>query len=305
MDKTFLIIILSIFSGYFFSYFYNKRELLENSLSDYLYYFALPSTIFLKIIDFDLKSIDLYIFVINTLPFVIMYVLVFFLYRFKIFTPSFSRTLMITSTFGNIVYLGFAVLSYNYSDFIIPIAAVSVAIQNIVIFTLGIFFINIVCYEKGCIIIGTKKAFINPIFISTTSGLLLNFIGFKISNIINEFLTQVSKTTIPLALFSIGVSIYGKNFNRSYIFKLITISIAKLLVLPFISIILIFIFKRFDIFSLVSFNLHTMPVALAAYVVAKDFELEKDVISGSIFLTTVLYFIFYWFYMTLNSKIFI
>lgn len=305
MAKTFLIIFLLTLSGYIFSYFYKKRESLENSMGDYLYYFALPITIFLKLVDFDINSIDFFVLVINSLPIVMIYLIIFTLYSASILTPSFARTLMISSTLGNVVYLGFAVLSYNYTEKIIPLAAVAVGIQNIIIFSIGVFFINMICYERGCVIIGTKKAFLSPIFISTVVGLVFNIFRIKIPDILNELFYQISKTTIPLALFSIGISIYGKNLNRTYLLKLVIISAIKIFILPFMSLILIFLFKRFDIISLVSFNLYSMPVAVAAYVVSKDFELEKDIVSGSIVFTTILYFVFYWFYMNLNSMIFI
>ncbi|MCX7698350.1 MAG: AEC family transporter [Candidatus Goldbacteria bacterium] len=305
MIKSFIIIFLTVISGYIFSYFYgNKKETFENSLSDYLYYFALPLTIFLKVINFEMKNMDFYIFIINSLPIIFLYLLIYSAYRFGIINASFARTSMISSTLGNVVYLGFGVIQYNFGEHIIPYAAVSVGIQNLIIFSIGVFFINLICFEKSCIIIGTKKAFLNPIFLSTFIGFFFSLLDISISDFLNDFLVQVSKTTVPLALFLIGVSIYGKKFNISYLKKVILISSLKLVILPFISFIFIFLFAKFDIVSLVSFILYTMPVAIAAFVVARDFELEKDVVAGSVIFTTVLYFIFYWIYIFLVNNFF-
>ncbi|MGC8867698.1 MAG: AEC family transporter, partial [Elusimicrobiales bacterium] len=107
---------------------------------------------------------------------------------------------------------------------------------------------------------------------------------------------QISKTTLPLSIFLIGVSLYGKKLNLSYIKKVIIIFFFKAFVLPFVAFLVIYLLGYYNINSAISFLLYTMPLAVACYVVARDFELELDVVSGSIFFTTLAYFVVYWLY---------
>ncbi len=296
MVDSFITILLSVFIGYLFSYFYKDREKFESSINDYLYYLALPLTIFLKTFTSNISDLTLNIFLINSIPLVFIYILIYVFYTFNFFTPSFTRTLIITSTLGNVVYLGFNVVSLLYQEEAIATAAISITVQNLIIFTFGVLFLNFICYEKSCMIISVKKSFLNPIFISSFSGVVFNLLNFKLPHHLYIMLEQIVKTTLPLSLFLIGVSLYGKKLNTSYMKKIFIIFFFKSIILPFIAFLFIYLYGRFDIYSSVAFTLYTMPVAVAAYVVAKEFELEVEVVGGAVFFTTVFYFILYWVY---------
>ncbi|MGC9070144.1 MAG: AEC family transporter [Elusimicrobiales bacterium] len=296
MVEPFVVIFLGILSGYIFAYFYKERKSFDKALNDYLYYIALPITIFLKIFSSKIVGAGLNIILINSIPILFIYILVYIFYRFSLFTPSFARTLIIASTLGNLVYLGFNLVGFTYGERAIAYAAVSVAIQNIVIFSFGVFFLNSICYEDSYIVIGIKKSLLNPIFLSTLAGFSFNLFSLKLPQYINLLFEQISKTTLPLSIFLIGVSLYGKKLNLSYIKKVIIIFFFKAFVLPFVAFLVIYLLGYYNINSAISFLLYTMPLAVACYVVARDFELELDVVSGSIFFTTLAYFVVYWLY---------
>lgn len=290
--------------GYLFCYFYKQRDKLENSLNDYLYYFSLPLTIFEKLISSNFNDISINLFLLNSLPIIFVLLMIYFVFKLNIITHSFARTLMVTSILGNVVYLGFAFVEYFYGEEMIPSAVISVSIQNLIIFTVGVYFVNIICNDGSCLKIGIKKAFLNPIFLSTFFAILFKLVGLKISYYFSKPIKHISSTTIPLALFLIGMSLYSKKINIVYIKKILIISFFKLFFLPFIVAAFIYIIGYSTFNFKIIFILHTMPVAVACYAISKDFELEKDVVAGSIFFTTLFYMFLWWVYISIAEKLF-
>lgn len=297
MVKPFIIVLLNVLSGYIFSFFYKReRERFEKSLNDYLYYIALPLTIFIKIIEADISAINIKIILLNSIPLLIIYFLIYLLFLFKTLTASFARTLMITSTLGNLVYLGFGIVSLNFGEKNLFYAVISTTVQNIIIFTAGVFFINLVCYENSCIIVGLRKSFLNPIFISTCTSLIFKILKINLHEYFEEVFKQISTTTLPLAVFLIGFSLYGKKVNQAYLKKVFAVFLFKMILVPLTAFFYIYFAGLFDKSSSVTFVLYTMPVAVACYVIADDFVLEKDTVVGAIFFTTISYFLMYWIY---------
>lgn len=304
MLENFFSIFFLIALGYIFCYLYKEKDALENSLNDYLYYLSLPTTIFFKLITVRFRDVSLELFLFNSLPIICVIIIIYLLFKTRIIQHSFARTLLITSVLGNLVYLGFAFVQYFYGSDMVSYAAVSVSIQNLVIFGFAVYFLNLISDSSASLKFGLKKGFLNPIFISTVIGFLFNLAGIKLPTYFLKPIQQLSLTTIPLSLFLIGLSLYSMKVNISYLKKILIISFFKLFLLPFISCILLCIMGYSIVNFKISFILYTMPVAVASYPIAKEFELEKDVVSGSIFFTTLFYLFFWWIYLWLAERLF-
>jgi len=294
MDNIFIIISI-IFLGYIFSFFQKQKESVEMVLNEYLYYVALPITIFLKTATIKLSVLNISFVLINSIPVLLVFLLIYIFWRLKIFQSNFSRTLIITSTLGNLIYLGLSIISIKEGESMIGPASLAAAIQNFIIFTIGIFLINKISdYEEtGKIIL--YKVIKNPLFISSIFGVLFAYFSIPLSffeKIMNEF----AKSTTALSLFVIGVSLYGKRILIVNIKKILIISFFKHIFLPLIVFLFIYFGGLSDIEYKIVFIQYTMPVAIACYVIAYEFNLETDIVSQSIFFTTILYFMLYSFY---------
>jgi hypothetical protein len=100
----------------------------------------------------------------------------------------------------------------------------------------------------------------------------------------------LSKTTIPLSLFLLGVALYGSKIDMLKIKNIFVISFFKILLLPFLTGFIIY-FANLNADTIkVSFIEYTMPVAVLAFVVSKELEMESETVAQSIFFTTLLYF---------------
>ena len=135
MADSIVSIILIIVLGYVFAFLDRDRKTTESALNKYLYYLALPLTIFSSIYSLDTKFITLNFVLINSIPLMLIFFIVYLLYCVNILKSDFARTLIITSTLGNLVYLGFVMVAATAGPSNLGTAAFVSAIQNIVVFT--------------------------------------------------------------------------------------------------------------------------------------------------------------------------
>ncbi|MEF3279616.1 MAG: AEC family transporter [Elusimicrobiota bacterium] len=303
MDNSIILIILIILIGYFYAYF-DKKDYLEYGINKYLYYIALPATIFLKTVSINIKIITLNFVMLNIAPIIIVFLVVHLLYKTDIIKHNFARTLIITSTLGNLVYLGFAVVSKKLGEGAIGIAAIVSGIQNIVIFTFGIFIMNIICPYNKCSKIAISKTLKNPLLISSITGIIGAIIGVELPDIIEDIFKEISNSTTTLALFSIGVGLYGEKVYTANIKKILIISFFKMFLLPLFAFIWIYFSNEGGIQYEVSLIEYMMPQAVASYIVAKELDLETNVVAQSIVFTTILYFILLPFYVSAIKLLF-
>jgi len=300
---NFIVLILITYLGYFFAKFDRFKDETEKALNRYLYYIALPSLIFIKTISIDIKALNLDFLFLNIIPIVSTQLIIFLCYKTGLLTSLFARTLMIISTLGNTVYLGFPVISLIVGESYVSFAALSSSIQNITVFSLGVILINLIEEETQNIKI-FEKIIKNPLIISSSTGLLFSILSIKLPFLIIKPLEEIGKTTFGLSLFTLGMSINGIKI-AGINFKEIFISFMfKMFILPLISILMIFIFDMNEKSHLVSIINYTMPNAVACYSITYEMKLNHEFTSKSIFFTTILYLIFFFIYNNILFKIF-
>lgn len=283
-------IFLTMLCGYVFAFYDKEKKETENALNKYLYYIALPSIIIYKLQSIDIAKLNLSFFLINSIPLILIMLIVYFLWIFKVLKMNFARTLIISATMGNTIYLGFPVVSSLFGEDFIAYAAMSAAIQNIVIFSLGFIFVNLISEDELNLKIFSKHIFKNIVFLSSLFSILISVFGLKLPNIFISLMELLSKTTIPLSLFLLGVALYGSKIDMLKIKNIFVISFFKILLLPFLTgFIIYFANLKADTIK-VSFIEYTMPVAVLAFVVSKELEMESETVAQSIFFTTLLYF---------------
>lgn len=296
-------LIIIIFLGFVFGFFDDSKRTIENSLNKYLYYLALPIAIFYKTFDTKLDFLDFNFIIINSVPIILITLVIFLMFKLNILTNNFSRTLIILSTIGNLVYLGFPVIKTTMGEEYITTAALTMVIQNITIFSFCLFVINLICSDNRCLKISYYKILKNPLLISSILGLFFNFTKLNFS-FFKEILKDISNTATPLALIVIGMGIKGTKIDRDKAKKLISVVVFKMIILPIIVFLSIYFLNLNEINYKVIFLQYVMPTAFASYTISVELELEKEVAVQSIILTTILFFILYPFYKYLLGFLF-
>ncbi|OGR68501.1 MAG: hypothetical protein A2081_05770 [Elusimicrobia bacterium GWC2_61_19] len=282
-------LVLVLAAGWLFRKYGIVQEGAEKAFNQYLYYLALPALIVLKIADTPLSGLGWRFLAANTLPLAAVMAVVWALWKAGALDWRFARLLLIVSVLGNTVYLGFPVAVMRLGEEAIGYAAIATSIQNIFIFTFGFVLMTLIC-DGAC----PPSRFLrligrNVVLWSSVAGLLLAAFGLRLPDLLHRVLSDIGKTTLPLSLFTIGVSLYGKKIAHN-LPRIAVISGFKLLLMPFFYIVSAGVMGYTGFVSKVTFIETVMPVAVLNYIIAREFDFDSDLVSQSILFSTLVFF---------------
>ncbi|MBE6485894.1 MAG: AEC family transporter [Methanosphaera stadtmanae] len=118
-------------------------------------------------------------------------------------------------------------------------------------------------------------------------GLLFNIFNIPLGYVLENSLTYLGNSAIPLIMLSLGLTINFKDF-KSYLSDTIFISIVRLLIAPILLYILLLHFGFDGLILQVSVLEAAMPTAMNTLVLAITYDLDVDLVSSVIFVTTIL-----------------
>ncbi len=276
-------------AGWLFRKYGIVEEGSEKAFNRYLYYLALPALIIVKIADTPLSGLGWRFLAANTLPLAAVMGLVWALWKAGAFDWKLARLLLIVSVLGNTVYLGFPVAAMRLGEQAIGYAAIAASIQNIFIFTFGFVVMTLIC--DGACPPGRFLRLIgrNVVLWSSVAGLVIAAFGLSLPSLLHRVLSDIGKTTLPLSLFTIGVSLYGKKIARN-IPRIALVSGFKLLLLPFFYIVFAGWAGFTGLVSKVTFIEIVTPVAVLNYIIALEFDFDSELVSQSILFSTLAFF---------------
>ena len=211
-----------------------------------------------------------------------MFALVFIIARKTQSTRS-SATAAVFSldaTYSNTVLVAIPVLVGLLGEAAAGQAFVLIAFHSAILFTLVELFVNKVKWQT---ILSSLK---NPIVMSIAAGLLFNFSGLTLPELLLAPIAQLGQAAIPLALFCLGASMHFLPIrgNRR---SAIILSTVKLVVLPFIT---------YSIGTMMGLNkealliivlLTASPTGVNAFIVATKHRVEEGISATTVVLSTV------------------
>lgn len=118
-------------------------------------------------------------------------------------------------------------------------------------------------------------------------GLIFNIFNIPLGYVLENTLNYLGSSAIPLIMLSLGLTISFKDF-KSYLSDTVFVSFSRLLIAPLI-LYVILSFIGFDGLMLkVSVVQAAMPTAMNALVLAITYELDVEMVSSIVFITTIL-----------------
>ncbi len=300
MIIPFIKILFFFAAGLLFVRLNRENEQIYNFLNKYLYYFGLPAIIVYKLSSLKLSSFSFCLAAANIAPIAITALALFILFKTKILLANTAATLIIVSTLGNTVYLGFPASAAFFSENAIGYAAMISSMHNLVIFTFCLLLVKIITQDNLSFPLFINHTLKNPVLLSSLAGLCLAGFSINISGLPYEILSDISKTVIPLSLITLGWSIYGKYSFKRFLKPVLGACAVKLLILPFICALTIHLCQEITMEFKVSLLEHTMPAAVMALTVTRELALDEELASKTIAASTAAYFIL----LPLYSRIF-
>lgn len=289
-------VIAPIFIIIFASAIFQKIKPVKNSYMRVLNQFALniglPLLIFSSLSRTKISLADEFnLIIINSLYILFIFFTTIIISKILALDKKTARTILICTMFSNVAYLGIPLLTEIYGQEILPQVSLIVAIHLFWIFSLGIGHLEYsITKDKSTIIKKTLlNLFKNPLLLSVVLGFI--FIGLQISlpKILLNSIDMITSSVTPMVLVVIGLFI-GKfkvgNWEKwmsAMLFVFISI-ITIPLGLYSASTLFQFDFNTLNI-SILQF---AMPIAITPFALADKYNLDKDFISRSIILSTVL-----------------
>ena len=268
------------------------QKTVTDSLTKFTFYIAFPIMLFQIMSHFSEQSeID------------IKLLLVFFggsfivfafgcLIASKIFKLNGSQSTLFAmgGIYTNTVFVGIPIIKMLLGDQAIPIVAIIVIFNALILWTLATVSIEFVQMGKlsgRSFIKALKNVSKNPIIIGIFTGIVVNYIGLPIPNFINQSTKMVSDMTAPLSLIVLGMGLAEYKIRDQF---LITgsICILKLAILPIVTYIVGKLLGLPTLELQVVVLLSSVSIAINCYMMARQFEVLQGPIASSLLISTAL-----------------
>ena len=255
-------------------------------LNDFVYYISMPLLIFTKLAETNLGAEHLLLAATNALPMLVAMAAVALLWKFRACKPKTCALLLLGSCFGNIVYMGFPVLQLRFGAGSIAEGAIISLVSNLLMFTLGFALLGMMSGVKWGKL-AAEKIMKNTVIPACVLGALFSISGISLPAQLLDLFASVGSTTTPLALFSMGLFIYGKKIGKNPAL-IAGLSFAKLAIYPavFVGCALLLGLRGtpFGISLLESM----MPLAVTNFVISEKFNLDKEAMAEAVIASTLL-----------------
>lgn len=280
-------ILLPIFVIMFLGYWMQKKfQLNVQTLARLNIYFLVPGFIFVKLYS---TTISMGLFG-NILGFFVLYVVVLYVISHFIGKmirlekgekTTFSNSVMFFNS-GN---YGVPVndLVFKSDPFAMSIQVIMLTLQNIFLFSYGIFSLQSVRVGKLQAALGYFKM---PVLYAMLAGVSLNYFNVPIPSFIWVPANYIANAMIAMALFTLGAQVAQIKFTStlSTLYYSLTLRLA---IGPLIALAIIYIFKVDGITAQALFIGSAMPTSVNSAVIAQEYDNHPDLAAQIVLFSTL------------------
>lgn len=261
----------------------------ERVLSAYVYYFALPALFFINMVEIEFTSEILMFMSAGIIPIFIVLAIYTFLYFVFRFPKNSLYLLILTTIFGSLAFFGIPFVTFAFPTEGERLATLSAASISIVSVTTSLFILEMYRLEKSTKWEGikhvTRRLSKNPLIISIVSGILLSLTRIEMPAPISTSLHMLGGTTSTVAIFMLGVFLYGRKYtNISKAFKL---SLLRIVFLPAIALLTTGLLGLTGVESSVLVLMHGMPIAISMIILSERYNFYKETIASLILVSSL------------------
>ena len=288
--RTIFPILLLIGMGFFS----RKMGILKSGdqrvLSAYVYYFALPSLFFVNMVETNFTEETLRFMFAGIIPVLVVLTIYTSFYLIFRFSKNTLYLLILSTIFGSLAFFGIPFITFAFptrqGEHLATLSAAAIAIISV---TISITVLELYKLEKSTIWEGlkhvAKRLSKNPLIISILSGILLSLIGIEIPFPISTSLHMLGGTTSTVAVFMLGVFLYGRKYTN--IAKAFKLSLLRIVFLPIVALLTTMLFNLPDVERSVLVLMHGMPVAISMIVLSERYDFYKETIASLILISSL------------------
>lgn len=261
----------------------------ERVLNAYVYYFALPA-LFMADLAETRFSREHVIFVFSG---VIPIILILGIYSLLYLVLKLSRKtfylLVVTTIFGSTAFFGIPFLMFALPVVAEKPAALAAASMSIVSVSISLAFLETYSLKasdlRRSITIIFKRLSRNPLVISILVGLLISLLNINIPQPLSTVLHMLGNTTTTIAIFLLGVILYGRRYIR--LKEAFGLSLLRILVLPTISLFTSLLIGLPMLERTVLIIMHSVPLAVSMVILSDRYDFHKEIVSTVVLLSSL------------------
>jgi len=188
----------------------------ERILSAYVYYFALPALFFVNMTETTFTGETLNFMLSGIIPILVVLTVYISLYLTFSFSKDILYLLVLSTIFGSLAFFGIPFITFAFPRTGEPVATLAAASISIVSVTTSITTLELYRLQQSKILTGlklvAKRLSKNPLILSIFSGILLSLTRIEIPTPISQPLHMLGSTTSTVAIFMLGVFLYGRRY---------------------------------------------------------------------------------------------
>lgn len=262
----------------------------ERVLSAYVYYFALPALFFVNMTETSFTYETFEFILAGITP--VLAALTIHTILYVIFRYSKSTFYLVTlcTIFGSLAFFGIPFIMFAFptqqGEHLATLSAASVAIVSV---TISITILELYKLEESTMWKGLervlKRLAKNPLIISIFSGILLSLIRIEIPPAISTPLHMLGSTTSTVAVFMLGVFLYGRKYTN--IGKAFKLSLLRIVFLPIVAVLTTMLFDLHNLERSILILMHTMPIAVSMLILSQRYDFYKETIASLILISSL------------------
>jgi len=261
----------------------------ERVLSAYLFYFALPALLFINTAELNLTIETFRLFVSAIIP--IFIVLAVYIVTYKIFNMARDTffLLILSTVFGSLVFFGIPFIMFAFptkeGESLAVLTAISISVVSIFIV------MTVLELHKS----GNSRAYAalkssvkgllkNPLIVSIVLGFTTNLLGLQIPHPFSKSLHLLGRTTSTIAIFMLGVFLYGRAYKNMW--KALKLSLLRIALLPAIAYLVTGLFPLSSTERVIIILMHSMPLAVSIIVLSDRYDFHKETLASLILISS-------------------
>lgn len=261
----------------------------ERILSAYVYYFALPALLFIDLAEMPIEKVNVNFILAGITPIIITVSIYMMLYYVLHFSRDTLYLLILSTVFGSLAFFGIPFVMFalpSEAEFLATVAVSSISLIGVFI---SIFVLEFYSLKDNPLLIGLKRTLIklsrNPLILSILIGLFSSLLNVEIPEYIYTPIRMLGSTTATVAIFMLGVFLYGRRYAKiSHALKL---SMLRTVLLPSIAILIAALFNLSRTQAAVLLIMHSVPVAVSMIVLSERYNFHKETIASLILISSL------------------
>ncbi|MGN0242236.1 MAG: AEC family transporter [Candidatus Weimeria sp.] len=286
-------LLIFVLIGFAFSRFHILQSDMSSKLSALLLKMILPfSLIASSQQEFSIHAIKgiLLSIVLSILFYILSFTTLRLLLPFIFHSKEIPAAAYDLCAFANVGFLGFAVTPLIFGD-----SGTLFTISHNFIFQLLFFTIGMDMFEETTHSLkdnlSPKAIFTNKIILVSILSMVLYILPFRFPKVITVSISAIGSMMTPLSLIIVGLQIGALKLGTAFLDKkVISLTFFRMIVIPAIFFVVLFIIPFDSKVKSVAFILSAMPSGSLNAVIAERYQKDQVMTSSVVALTTILYF---------------